>query len=163
MRFGELIAFGTIQFSGVGAVSRAVSGWPLSFEASYDTGLISVGKAYPFDTQGLSAAPLKDPVLTFEYILYAGIGIPAGQAFAALEAQWRSIFEALQGFYAWNGATSTGQKGDLIVADADPASGATYMCPARVLKPAPWKLKPGSPYALSVEIPFCPLGDFRAV
>src|SRR6266566_2891041 len=103
MRFGQLLAFGDIVFSGVGAVSQAVSGWPNEFSAEYDTGLVSVGRAYPIDTQGLSAAPLKSPpTLTYEYILYGGIGLPAGQAYAQLEAQWLAIFQALQGTYSWS-------------------------------------------------------------
>jgi hypothetical protein len=162
--FGQLISFGTIILNGDGAISRVKSAWPLEFAAEYDTSLITVGRPYPFDVQGLSAAPYKStPTLCYEYIIVSDPGHAEEQAFRDLRTKWNQIYTALQGTYSWNGTAGvSGQKGTLVVADEDPTVSTLYSATARALAPAPFKLQKGHPYALSVELKFALLSEFEA-
>lgn len=159
--FGQLVSFSGLTFTGSGAISGVKSAWPVSFDGEYDVALLPVGKVYPFDAQGIEAAPFRGlPTIVYEYILL-GSGASDALAFKDVRTKWNQIYARMQGTYTWGSISNTsGQKGTLVVADENPAVGTTYSATARILKPAPFTLVKGQPGELIVQLPFALLGEF---
>jgi hypothetical protein len=156
-----LVSWAGLTFTGSGAISGVKSAWPVSFDGEYDCSLINMGQTFPFDAQGIEAAPYKGtPTITYEYILL-GSGASDALQFKDVRQKWNTIYSRLQGTYTWGSIAGTsGQKGTLVVADEDPTVMTTYSATARILKPAPWTLTKGQPGELIVQLSFALLSDF---
>ncbi len=159
--FGQLISFATLVFTGVGAISPANTSRLVSYDPQFITAFAPIpGQPYPFDLYGVGAAPLKEPpTMTWEYLLFAPDGSSEQAAYAALEAQYNSIYSSMVGgTYTFSGTPGvSGQVGNLVVADAN---GTNFTAFARALDQGQPKLVPGEVAAYLLTLRFALLSSF---
>jgi hypothetical protein len=171
---GKLLSFGSsttspsagdrLVFSGSGAVSAdADNTAPQVLVAGQDAMEILTGQQFAIDKTGFAAMPYKESVVQWTYFL-AATGATDAALWADVEYRLHQMWAWYWGTYTYSNASgsvtysgASGQKGDLLVADA--ATGAARTARAVWLS-FPFKPVPGQVGYYEVELTFRLLTSF---